>query len=313
MLVSVFMDIEDPIHLAADDAALDFARSFAEAGVRGSFCVTGEKCRVLVERGRADVLEALRPHCLGLHTDTHSVHPTTMELMADLDYDEGLRQARHTEAKGVEKFRRAFGRLPAFWGGAGNTWSPEIAGAIVDLGIPAYAYALTSLPGEPVHRYSGALAFPQHISISEDAFAEGPNLEVLEAIEGAGRPWTGVFVGHPTRFRHIAYWDTPYAAGRQPAQPETTPEVPIERFEREKANQRAFLEGLKQRFEVVGLDEEIVRPRQWREPTTEELDHFRRQTEANIRAAARWPIHRPDLDPAGIVAKALARSPLVEA
>src|SRR5688500_8544735 len=108
------MDVEDPINALADDAALDFAQLFTELGIRGSFCITGEKCRKLVERGRQDVIETFLPHCLGLHTDTHSYHPTTMELLADLDYDEGCKAAFEAESKGFEAFRAAFGRTPSF-------------------------------------------------------------------------------------------------------------------------------------------------------------------------------------------------------
>ena len=88
-LVSVFMDVEDPINDFADDAALDVASLFTKVGVRGSFCLTGQKCRKLLERQRLDVLEAFSCHCLGLHTDTHSLHPTTMELLERVPYEDG--------------------------------------------------------------------------------------------------------------------------------------------------------------------------------------------------------------------------------
>src|SRR5258708_770577 len=145
--VSVFMDVEDPINPLADDAALDLALLFTEIGVRGSFCLTGEKCRTILARGRTDVIEAFRPHCLGLHTNTHSYHPTTMELLADAAFDEGCLFALAAESMGYRSFVEAFKRKPAFWGGAGNTWSPEITEALKRLGIPAYSYALTELPG----------------------------------------------------------------------------------------------------------------------------------------------------------------------
>ena len=161
--VSVFMDVEDPINPLADPAALDIAQVFTNLSVKGSFCVTGEKCRSLISRDRRDILEAFKPHCLGLHTNTHSQHPTTMELLAEVSYEEGCRLALASEAKGFESFVSAFGREPSFWGGAGNTWSPEICHALGKLGIGAYSYALTQLPNEAVHRFNGVLGLPPSV------------------------------------------------------------------------------------------------------------------------------------------------------
>ena len=144
--ISLFMDVEDPINPLADDAALEVAKLFTSCGVRGSFCLTGEKCRTLAARGRTDVARALLPHALGLHTDTHSFHPTTMELLETVSYAEGCELALQSESKGFDAFRRLFGRPPCFWGGAGNTWSPEITFALGQLGVRAYAYALTAVP-----------------------------------------------------------------------------------------------------------------------------------------------------------------------
>ncbi len=306
------MDIEDPINPLADDAALDFARLLTEHGVRGSLCITGEKCRVLVERGRHDAIAALSSHCLGLHTDAHSVHPTTMELLESCTYENGLSLARRAEEKGLAKFISAFGRAPAFWGGAGNTWSPEIAGVLPGLGIPAYVYALTEVPGERVHVYQECLAFPQHLSISEPDWILDSNLKIMVEIEAGARPWTGLFIGHPTRFRYAAFWDVPYVNGRQPLSPELTAPVSDQDYEVAKENMGIFLAALVDRFEVVGLDSEIDHlersPR--RKPTPSEREYFETQTAANIRAAAKWPIHHEDLDPENIVAKTLSRTNL---
>lgn len=206
--VSVHMDIEDPIHPRSDDAALELATLFGSAGVRASFCITGEKCRTLMARGRTDVLEALRPHALGLHTDTHSVHPTTMELLAGLEWSDGCEAAWQAERRGFDAFCQAFGRPPSFWGGAGNTWSPEISDALKRLGIGACVYALTEVPGSRIHRFNGVLSFPQTHSISElewadDVRACARSQEVLQSLADKTVGHSLIFVGHPTKFRHV--------------------------------------------------------------------------------------------------------------
>lgn len=309
-IVSVFMDVEDPLNPLADDAALDVARLFAEAGVRGSFCLTGEKCRTLLARGRRDVLKAYASHSLGLHTDTHSYHPTTMELLADCTYEEGCELALDAESKGLAAFERALGKLPSFWGGAGNTWSPEIAFAIRELEIPAYSYALTAVPNHAVHRFNGAIALPQTFSISEvdwadDQRASVRSAEVLDALAKSETGWIGVFVGHPTKLRYTQFWDFPYAGGRQPANPELAEPHPTEVYERSLLNLSRFLGRLDESFEINGVDEALALSWQFRAPSVVEREFFMETTARNLRGAAMWPIHRPDLDPEKIVGKTL--------
>ncbi len=309
-LVSVFMDVEDPINPLADDAALAVLKVFKDAGVRGSFCITGEKCRTLAARGRMDVVDLLQPHCLGLHTNNHSQHPTTMELLADVDYKAGCALALEAETKGFQSFTSLFGRKPAFWGGAGNTWSCEIPFALGQLGIPAYSYALTSIGPDQIHRYDDAFALPQSISVSEpewadDAKADAGMKRVFEAIEKRLAPWLGIFVGHPTKLRHKDYWDTPYFAGRTPPSPEFVEALPFETFERSLKNLGRFLDALKGRASILGVDDLLGRKWTFRKPTREEMTHFTVETPKNLRGAAGWPVHRPGLSADNIVDKAM--------
>ena len=315
--VSVFMDVEDPINPLADDAALDFPRLFEEAGVRGSFCLTGEKCRTLKDRGRADVAEAYASHCLGLHTDTHSYHPTTMELLADLPFEQGCVAALAAESRGYGAFEDLFSRSPSFWGGAGNTWSPEIATALKKLAIPAYVYALTALPGHAVHKFDGVIALPQALSISEsewgdDARAEAAVSRVFEALERIEQPWIGLFVGHPTRFRYEDYWDRGLYGGVTPASPVFTQPVSEVVYENGKKNLRHFLVSLARKTDVIGVNQALNLPWQFRPLDSDETAFFESQTAQNILNAAKWPIHRPDLNPEWIVAKTLALKDTVE-
>jgi hypothetical protein len=311
--VSVFMDVEDPINPLADDAALDFPLLFDKVGIRGSFCLTGEKCRTLASRGRVDVAEAFRPHSLGLHTNTHSFHPSTMELLAALNWDEGCIAAYETEKEGFNCFRRLIGRDPEFWGGGGNTWSPEITDAMKRLGIPAYVYALTEFPGHAVHMFNGVIALPQALSISEldwadDDRAVAASERVLKALGEIDQPWVGLFVGHPTKFRYIDWWDVPYYGGRTPPTPEYGIPVSDETYDRSKANLRTFLIQLKAQVSVVGVDEAVKLPWQFRPPSERQLAHYHERTPIILRGAKNWPIHYPGLDPELIVEKTLALS-----
>ncbi|MCB8933650.1 MAG: hypothetical protein M9921_06000 [Fimbriimonadaceae bacterium] len=315
--VSVFMDVEDPIHLLADDAALELAEVFDRARVRGSFCVTGEKCRVLLRRGREDVVEALRKHCLGLHTDTHSRHPTTMERLADLPFGQGCKAALEAERPGFESFVSAFGRPPAFWGGAGNTWAPEITDALKALGIPAYAYALTQVPEHQVHRFNGVLAFPQHVSVSEaewadDDLASAAAERVFAALRERAGAWTGLFVGHPTRFRFPSFWDGAFFGGQTAPNFESLEPVAPELYDRARGNLARFLVRLREAAAIEGLDDVTPTLERWIPAGEGERRFFREQTPLALHAAARWPVHRPDLRADGIVEKTLALESTLE-
>lgn len=313
MNVSVFLDVEDPIDPISDDAALDLAILLTRVGIRASFCVTGEKCRKLLARDRQDVIQALGAHCLGLHTNTHSYHPTTMELLANVSYEDGCHLALEAERPGYESFVSAFGRSPAFWGGAGNSWCPEIAYALRQLGIPAYSYSHTEAPGNAVHRFDGVIALPQHFAISEDAWVAGETGDaVLEQLAASPLTWSGVFVGHPSRFRHTNFWDAEFCFGHTPEDPQPQPLASDAAYETAKASLSRFIERLASRFRVVGVDEALSALGPFRAADEDELSHFRKHTAQNLRAGVGWPVHRKDLDPSNIIAKTLERSSTLE-
>lgn len=312
----VFMDVEDPFGALADDAALDCARLFSDVGVRGSFCVTGEKCRKLSSRRREDVADALRPHALGLHTDTHSVHPTTMEALEAAGWEEGIEIAMASESRGVEAFQRCFGRPPTFWGGAGNTWGPQVAAALARLAIPAYVYALTELPDRPVHRFCGTLAIPQHLGFAESVWQDDSATDaaiewVDQALRSSIQPLVAAIVGHPTRVRYEAFWDLPYAHGIQPERYDfhntLTPEGV---YHRSLAN----LGRLLQRFRghIVGIDEALLWPWSFRPPNAGETSEFKSLAAQNLRGAANWVVHRPGLSVERLVELTLERASAIE-
>src|SRR5215203_4174693 len=83
--VILWFDTEDYILPASDDAALRLASWLTTQGVRATFKVVGEKARTLERRGRTDVIEALKKHEIGYHTDTHSQQPPIAVYLQNLD------------------------------------------------------------------------------------------------------------------------------------------------------------------------------------------------------------------------------------
>jgi len=83
MYITLFFDVEDCVTPLSDDIAKDLADTLSDHGLKGEFMVVGDKARMLEKRGRWDVIEALRRHEVGLHTNRHSRHPNVAEYLED--------------------------------------------------------------------------------------------------------------------------------------------------------------------------------------------------------------------------------------
>jgi len=68
--VILSFDIEDFATPQSDDAAKGPAGLMSMHGVRGCFCLAGDKVRALVGRGRHDVIAELVEHEMDYHTWT---------------------------------------------------------------------------------------------------------------------------------------------------------------------------------------------------------------------------------------------------
>ncbi len=309
---SLFLDVEDPFHDASDDAVLDCSRAIADCGVRVSFCVTGEKARRLLARSRADVIRALEPHALGLHTDRHSEHPTTMELLEDKGWDDGCAAVASSEAPGVRAFEDAFGRAPSFWGGAGNTWAPQVAGALLTIGIPACVYSPPSPRTGFPFLYCGCICAPGGCGVAEDEMASksGADLalqRVLSTIATWPAPWIEVFLGHPTRYRHNDFWDRGYYGGKVPSEPDALPLRPDAEYRQCIDSLARIASAVSDHVNVLGFDDVLRLPWKFRPATPAETSETTRLWKEHFRSLAKWPVHRPNLSTDRIEAEALAK------
>ena len=89
--VTLWFDTEDYILPQDDDATKRVAETLTRAGIRATFKVVGEKARVLEQRGRTDVIAALKQHEIGYHSNTHSGQPTVAVYLQHAGWDEGRR------------------------------------------------------------------------------------------------------------------------------------------------------------------------------------------------------------------------------
>lgn len=215
MYVTLFMDVEDLVAPEADDIAKTCSDILAEEGVQATMCIVGEKARLLKERGRSDVIQALKQHDIGFHSATHSVHPTITEYLADKDWDTGVSEAIRREKPGVQALLDTFNLMPSCFAGPGNSWGPQICGAMEHLGIHSFVYAHTCIPEGGIHRFNGLTAYPWGGGFSDGNYQDDAKAELdrervtahIVAKRDAGAIWQEVFLGHPTRILHEAFWD----------------------------------------------------------------------------------------------------------
>lgn len=317
MYVTLLMDVEDLVAPEADDIAGKCADILFEEDVRATLCVVGEKARLLKQRGRDDVIAALKRHDIGFHTDFHSVHPTITEYLGDKGWEDGVAEALRRETPGVQAIRDVFGVTPSCWGGPGNTWGPQICEAMRQLGVPAFVYAHTQIPQGDTHRFAGMLAYPGGRYLNESALTDDDQAaqnrerlqhELREDV-AAGVFWREVFLGHPTRILHEEFWDAPnFAHGANPPREEWKPARRKSQADLDRALQN-FREATRFLRTLPDIEIRTIRemnallagvPATPLEPAAQEA--VWPEIETRLRSMAGWPILPPGFDMSRIVA-----------
>src|SRR6478735_11431789 len=106
--VVLWFDTEDYILVRDDDATKRLAEMLTGLGIRATFKVVGEKARVLEQRGRRDVIAALKRHDIAYHSNLHSVHPTPSEYLRECGFLDGVAEFVRHEGRGAADVRRIF-------------------------------------------------------------------------------------------------------------------------------------------------------------------------------------------------------------
>ncbi len=316
MYVTLFMDVEDLVALEADDIAKTCSDILAEEEVRATMCVVGEKARLLKERGRTDVIRALAQHDIGFHTATHSVHPTITEYLKDKDWEAGVAEAIRREKPGVQAIQDAFDLMPSCFAGPGNTWGAQICGAMEHLGIHAFVYAHTRIPEGGIHRFNGLIAYPWGGGFSDGNYPDDVKSQAdrdrvaahLIAQRDKGEFWQEVFLGHPTRILHEAFWDLAnFGGGKETpkAQWQPAPRKSEADLERAISNFRLAIQTVKSvpgvEIRTIRQMNQLLAPIPHHNITPHEQGAVWKQIEANLFAMSGWPIVPKDIDLSRIV------------
>src|SRR6266516_5479788 len=132
--VILWFDTEDYLLPADDDAAKRLALMLSERNIRATFKLVGEKARVLEQRGRNDVIAALKKHDIGYHANFHSVHPTPSEYLADCGWLDGVAEFVRREGWGAADVRRIFSvKTLVCYGQPGSSWAPQTMAGLQDI------------------------------------------------------------------------------------------------------------------------------------------------------------------------------------
>jgi hypothetical protein len=214
--VILWFDTEDYILPASDDAALHIANFLTSQKIQGTFKVVGEKARTLERRGRTDVIEALKKHEIGYHSNFHSVEPTPAVYLNALGWDDGVAEFDRRERPGFDDVERIFGKAPTCYGQPGSSWAPQTLGAIKQWGMKVYLDAgrHVGLDGKPFY-YCGLLNIYQ-ITNMPRADLKNPNGGLVEAedkfqaarkqLQAEGGGLVSI-IYHPCEFAHKEFWD----------------------------------------------------------------------------------------------------------
>src|SRR5438445_13819534 len=156
--VILWFDTEDYLLPADDDACKRLAEMLSERHIRATFKVVGEKARVLEQRGRRDVIDALRKHDIGFHANFHSVHPAPTEYLADCGLLDGMAEFERREGGGAADVRRVLGvKTLACYGQPGSSWASQTIAALKQIGVAPH--------GVPCYVDEGT-----HIGLNEQPF-----------------------------------------------------------------------------------------------------------------------------------------------
>src|SRR5579871_2908447 len=213
--VILWFDTEDYLLPASDDAALRIADFLTQEHIRATFKVVGEKARTLERRGRLDVVEALRRHEIGYHSNFHSAQPSPAMYLSPLGWDEGVAEFDRRERPGYDDVKRIFGSAPSCYGQPGSSWGPQSYGAIKNWGIKVYldAGSHVRLEDRPCY-YCGVLNLyklayqlrtglggPNDLEAAEQRF-----LAARDKLRAEGGGIVSIFY-HPCEFVHQQFWD----------------------------------------------------------------------------------------------------------
>lgn len=150
---------EEFVTPAHNEILIKIATILSERKIIGSFHLTGELARSLRDNRRPDVIEALRQHEIGYHSNTHGAYPFIGSICEDNDWNLAVEKLMRTEAKGILDIENICGKRPAYYV-TEFTKAPQLIYALRSLGIDLLGFSgLPENNDSPFCWYTGSLCY----------------------------------------------------------------------------------------------------------------------------------------------------------
>lgn len=200
-------DTEDFTSHRNSDAILGIATMLSEENVPGHFGVVGLVAKQLMDSGRTDVIEALRPHVLGFHSYRHTIHPTMAETCDIENSTEASAKLEEMERKGLDLLHQAFGDKPIQFAvppGSDITYHAQYF--YERLGIPFYFGGFINDDENSLIDYCGMTQIPYTIGL-EDIFLSRNNPDLESTLNNLSKRKRIIIFHHPNLSVKKVFWD----------------------------------------------------------------------------------------------------------
>lgn len=212
--VLLWLDVEDYINLQSDDALLLILDTLKSKGVKAILKTVGEKARVLKERGRYDILEKMKDHEIGYHTNFHSVHPTIVEYLEPLGFKEGAYEFERNEGIGFKDVGSIISKAPVVYGQPGRDWVPQAYPVLRKWSVHSYICTQRRINLDRKPCWYGGLLSMCHLNgqtrmeLVEGGFEEGIKAfdDTCKKLSCENTGFVSIFY-HPCEFATTNFWD----------------------------------------------------------------------------------------------------------
>jgi hypothetical protein len=218
-------DTEDWIDPLSNDSLLRLAQIHTKHAVPATFGLVGEKARFIHVCGRSDVVEALKDHEVGYHSDHHFILPNWRydprhmpAWVNEMDWDSAMDRLLAEESRGIADIGDIFGERPVTQLRNYADWTPQVMAAHARLGLGVHAYGPVFHTTDPTPIWycnqlqiaNPRLMYENYMhdfSLTPQEKLERHIADVQKHLD-AGTPRLG-WVNHPTRFIADHWWEEP--------------------------------------------------------------------------------------------------------
>lgn len=200
-------DTEDFTSNLAANAIKREADIMTAQGVTADFCLVGLLADQLINWGRQDVLESLKPHEIQLHTLGHTLHPMLNEYTDIDDFYAARDEVVRQETLALEKIERATGTTSvAAAVPPGNQKSYVAMYAYADMGIPILADTLCDTVDGRGTFYCNIFNIDYVLGI-ENILFKGNEESIKAELDKLTTRKRAVIYGHPHASMFKEHWD----------------------------------------------------------------------------------------------------------